>query len=59
MVGIKIAVRCRADCQAGCRSGCRAESENSLILWGFSFSDNNDNRNIKEKVNSKKIDKPD
>lgn len=52
-------VRCRADCQARCRSGCRAEIENPLILWDFSFSDNNDNRNIKEKVNSKKKDEPD
>ena len=59
MVEAKIKARCRFGCRAGCRSGCRAESENSLILWGFSFSDNNDNRNIKEKVNSKKIDKPD
>ena len=38
---------------------CRAEIENPLILLDFSFSDNNDNRNIKEKVNSKKVDKPD
>ena len=52
-------VRCRANCQACCRSGCRAEIENPLILGHFSISDNNDNRNIKEKVNSKKIDKPD
>ena len=38
---------------------CRAEIENPLILLDFLFSDNNDNRNIKEKVNSKKVDKPD
>ena len=38
---------------------CRAEIENPLILLDFSFSDNNDNRNIKEKVNYKKVDKPD
>ena len=58
-MAVKISVRCREDCRTGCRSGCQEESENSLILWGVSYSDNNDNRNIKEKVNSKKIVKPD
>lgn len=30
-----------------------------LIILDFFLSDNNDNRNIKEKVNYKKVDKPD
>jgi len=38
---------------------CRAEIEKPLIILDFSLSDNNDNRNIKEKVNYKKVDKPD
>lgn len=38
---------------------CQAEIENPLILLDFPLSDNNDNRNIKEKVNYKKVDKPD
>lgn len=51
---LKIPVHCRADCRAGCRSIVSQKLNNPLILLDFSFSDNNDNRNIKEKMNSKK-----
>ena len=42
-----------ACCRAGCQSRCRAKSEKALSRLDFSLSDNHDNQDFKEKVNSK------